>query len=93
MLDQPEILLKIFDNQRKDSERLARVEVIVGDMGVTIKEVKDLQATCPGRIAEMQRQAKRAALIAASKLLMWIIGVITACAGAYTAVAAIFGGP
>jgi hypothetical protein len=92
MLEQPEILLQIFENQRSDSERLARVEVIVSEMGITVKEVKALHAACPGRIAEMQRQAKRAALIVAGKLLMWLIGIVTACAGAYTAVAAIFGG-
>jgi len=92
MLNQPEILLQIFENQRSDSERLARVEVLTNEMGVAIKEIRDMQIRCPGRIAEMQRQARRAGLVMAGKLLGWFIGIVTACAGAYTAVAAIFGG-
>ena len=86
------LLLEIIKNQKADGERLARVESLTQETKQEIVHVKHAQLTCPGRIAEMQRQARRAALVTAGKLLGWIIGVVTAIAGAWKAVAAIIGG-
>jgi len=83
---------RIIENQGEDRERLVRVECLTADLKTEILAVKTLQTSCPGRIAEMQRQARRATWVTAGKLLGWFIGIVTACAGAYTAVAAIFGG-
>ena len=84
---------RILEGQSKDRERLVRVEDLTSGLRAEILAVKQAQETCPGRIAEMSRQARRAAWLTAGKLLGWVIGVVTALAGAWQAVAAIFGGP
>ena len=91
-MESNDILVEILKNQRNDGERLARVEILTAEMRSDILDVKTLQTSCPGRIAEMQRQARKAAWVTAGKLLGWFIGIVTACAGAYQAIAAVFGG-
>jgi len=91
-MESNDLLMEILKNQRSDGERLARVEVLTEEMKTDIIAVKTLQVSCPGRIAEMQRQARKAAWVTAGKLLGWFIGIVTACAGAWQAIAAVFGG-
>ena len=86
------LLLQVVENQKRDGERLARMEEITLDMRTDLVEVRDAQRTCPGRIAEMQRQSRRAAWTVAGKILAWFVGICATVAGAIQAVASIFGG-
>jgi hypothetical protein len=87
---------RIIENQGEDRERMVRVELLTAELRTEILSVKSAHQTCPGRIAEMQRQsslaARRATLMMAGKLLSWTIGVVAAIAGAWQAIAAVLGG-
>jgi ferric-dicitrate binding protein FerR (iron transport regulator) len=85
-------LERILREQSEHGERLSRVEVITESTKAEVAAVRQAQDSCPGRIAEIRRQGRRAAWATAGKLLAWAIGIVTAGAGAWTALAAIFGG-
>jgi len=85
-------LTQLLTNQKVDGERLARVETLTEEMKGEILFVKNAQLSCPGRLAEMQRQARRSALIIAGKVLGWAVGIAATIAGAVQAIASIFGG-
>jgi hypothetical protein len=92
MATQGDLLLQIIENQKADGERLARVESLQHDLRAQVVAVREAQETCPGRIAEMQRQVRRASIISVGKFLAWSAGICATAAGAITALAAIFGG-
>lgn len=86
------LLMRVLDNQKTDGERLARLEEFTLDMREDVAAIKAAQDSCPGRVAEMQRQARRAAWITAGKILAWVAGIGATIAGAIKTAASIFGG-
>ena len=86
------LLFKVLANQKHDGERLARLEEMSSEMKADVSEIKDTQLSCPARIAEMRRQARIAAWVTAGKILAWFVGIGATIAGAFKAVASIFGG-
>jgi len=85
-------LERILREQSEHGERLTRVETLTESTKSEIIAVRTAQESCPGRIAEIRRQGRHAAWVTVGKLLAWVIGIVTAGAGAWTALAAIFGG-
>ena len=82
----------ILENQRDDGERMSRLEVSLKDVKNDITAVRANQESCPGRIAEMKRQARTEAWKARGKLMMWVLGVVGAAMGVAEAYARLFGG-
>ena len=92
MATQGDLLLQIIENQKTDGERLARVESMQFELKTELRAVHVAQTECPARIAEMNRQVRRSALLMTGKFLAWFVGIGATVAGAITAVASMFGG-
>jgi predicted RNase H-like nuclease (RuvC/YqgF family) len=82
----------VLENQRKDGERLTRLEETTKHMRADIISVKRNQESCPGRIEEMKRQVRIEAWKVRGKIFMWVLGATGATVGVVKAFAHLFGG-